>query len=100
MASCLSSSALAPRRFGNTCQEWNASMLKFLGRNVEVNAKLAALDRSNAVIEFDLAGTILAANENFLHATGYSLREIQGKHHGMFVEPALRDSRDYQEFWQ
>jgi methyl-accepting chemotaxis protein len=75
-------------------------MLKFLGRNVEVNAKLAALDRSNAVIEFDLDGTILAANENFLHATGYSLREIQGKHHGMFVEPALRDSRDYQEFWQ
>jgi methyl-accepting chemotaxis protein len=63
-------------------------------------AKLAALDRSSAVIEFNLDGTILTANENFLRATGYSLQEIQSKHHSLFVEPAYRDSTDYKDFWQ
>jgi methyl-accepting chemotaxis protein len=66
----------------------------------DTEAKLAALDRSSAVIEFNLDGTILTANENFLRATGYSLQEIQGKHHSLFVEPAYREDRDYKEFWQ
>ena len=63
-------------------------------------AILAALDRSQAVIEFKPDGTILTANRNFLNAMGYSLEEIKGKHHSMFVEPAYRDSAEYREFWQ
>ena len=62
-------------------------------------AEVAAINRSQAVIEFGLDGTIVTANENFLKALGYSLGEIRGKHHGMFVEPEVRDSADYREFW-
>jgi methyl-accepting chemotaxis protein len=62
-------------------------------------AQVRAISKSQAVIEFDLTGTILAANENFLKALGYSLSEIQGKHHSMFVEQATRDSAPYREFW-
>jgi methyl-accepting chemotaxis protein len=65
----------------------------------EANAKLAAIDKSQAVIEFTLDGTIQTANRNFLDAMGYSLQEIQGKHHGMFVERDYRDSAEYRLFW-
>ncbi|MGY2048946.1 methyl-accepting chemotaxis protein [Methylobacterium sp. JK268] len=65
----------------------------------EAVRKLAALDRSQAIIEFDLDGTILAANGNFLTAVGYTLAEIQGRHHGLFVEPSYRESAAYAEFW-
>ena len=60
---------------------------------------IAAIGRAQAVIAFNLDGTIITANENFLKTLGYSLGEIQGKHHGMFVEPATRDSAAYREFW-
>jgi methyl-accepting chemotaxis protein len=62
-------------------------------------SKIAAVNRAQAVIEFNLDGTIVTANENFLKAMGYSLNEIQGKHHSMFVPPAERDSAAYREFW-
>ena len=62
-------------------------------------AKLDALDRSQAVIEFQPDGTILTANANFLAAMGYTLPEVQGQHHGMFVEPRYRDSAEYRAFW-
>jgi len=62
-------------------------------------ARLAALDRAQAVIEFDLAGTILTANANFLAAVGYTLPEIIGQHHSMFVEPEQAASADYSAFW-
>jgi methyl-accepting chemotaxis protein len=76
-------------------------MLNLLQHNkMDVSAKLAALERSNAVIEFNLDGTILTANENFLTTTGYTLQEIQGRHHSLFIDSALRDSRDYVAFWQ
>ena len=65
----------------------------------EIEAKLAALDRVQGVIEFDLSGTILTANENFLSVVGYALPEIVGQHHGLFVEPATRGSADYRDFW-
>ncbi len=65
-----------------------------------LQAQLDALDKSQAVIEFDLDGIILHANQNFLNAMGYSLNEIKGKHHRMFVDPAYAESREYQEFWQ
>jgi methyl-accepting chemotaxis protein len=61
--------------------------------------KLAALDRSQAVAEFDLDGTILTANDNFLRATGYALDEVQGRHHSMFVTAADRDGGADREFW-
>ena len=68
-------------------------------RNMEAAGKIAAIGRAQAVIEFNLDGTIITANENFLGALGYSLTEIQGKHHSMFVAPSERDSSAYREFW-
>jgi len=62
-------------------------------------AQVEAISKSQAVIEFNLDGTIVTANENFLKTLGYSLSEIQGKHHSMFVEPAIRDSAAYRQFW-
>ncbi len=68
-------------------------------RNLADAGKIAAINRAQAVIEFNLDGTIVTANENFLKAMGYSLNEIQGKHHSMFVEQAEKDSAAYREFW-
>tara|TARA_E500000318_G_scaffold27598_1_gene27796 strand:+ start:814 stop:1938 length:1125 start_codon:yes stop_codon:yes gene_type:complete len=62
--------------------------------------KSDAMDRSQAVIEFQLDGTVITANENFLKAMGYSLEEIVGKHHSIFVEPAAKASAEYQNFWK
>ena len=62
-------------------------------------AKLAALDKSQATIEFKLDGTIITANDNFLNAVGYTLAEIQGQHHRMFVEPSYAQSEEYKDFW-
>ena len=62
-------------------------------------AQAAAISESQAVIEFDMDGTIITANENFLKALGYSLVEIKGKHHSLFVEASERDSAGYREFW-
>jgi methyl-accepting chemotaxis protein len=68
-------------------------------RSMEDAGKIAAIGRAQAVIEFNLDGTIIAANDAFLHALGYPLAEIQGKHHGMFVAPEERNSEAYREFW-
>lgn len=62
-------------------------------------AQAAAISKSQAVIEFNLDGTIITANPNFLAAVGYSLEEIKGKRHSIFVEQAVRDSSAYREFW-
>jgi len=59
----------------------------------------AALNRSQAMIEFELDGTILTANDNFLGAMGYTLDEVQGRHHRMFVDPGYAESEEYREFW-
>lgn len=61
--------------------------------------QLAAINKSQAVIEFDLEGRILAANENFLAAMGYALEEVRGQHHSMFAEPGHRQSAEYRAFW-
>jgi len=68
-------------------------------RSMEDAGKVAAILHAQAVIEFNLDGTIVTANDKFLSALGYSLAEIQGRHHSMFVEPAMRDSAEYREFW-
>lgn len=64
-----------------------------------VAATLAAISRSQAIIEFTPDGQILAANENFLKTMGYDLPEIVGQHHRMFVEPGEASSTDYRAFW-
>lgn len=58
-----------------------------------------AINRSQAVIEFELDGTIITANQNFLNTVGYSLEEIQGRHHSMFVDESYKHSTEYQDFW-
>nr|WP_314479532.1 PAS domain-containing methyl-accepting chemotaxis protein [uncultured Pseudomonas sp.] len=65
----------------------------------EHESLIKALMRSTAVIEFDLDGIILTANERFLSAVGYRLDQIRGKHHRMFCEPAEVNSPGYQAFW-
>ena len=67
--------------------------------NGDAQAQVAAINRSQAVIEFAMDGTILTANQNFLNALGYRLEEIKGKHHSMFVPADQRDSADYRAFW-
>jgi methyl-accepting chemotaxis protein len=66
----------------------------------ESQGQLAAINRAQAVIEFDLKGTVASANENFLNVMGYRLEEIKGQHHSMFVEPAYRSSDEYRRFWE
>lgn len=65
----------------------------------ERDGRLAAIDRANAVIEFDLEGNVLAANQNFMDASGYTLREIVGKHHKMFCDPETTATAEYRDFW-
>jgi methyl-accepting chemotaxis protein len=63
------------------------------------HSQLDAISRSQAVIEFNLDGTIITANQNFCSAMGYGLDEIKGRHHRMFVDPAYGQSAEYQQFW-
>ena len=74
-------------------------VFSMLGRKDDAASVVQAIDKSQAVIEFNLDGTIITANANFLNALGYTLEEIKGRHHSMFVEPAYRDSPEYQQFW-
>jgi methyl-accepting chemotaxis protein len=70
-----------------------------LSREAEYAGRLAAVNRSMALVEFDMDGRIVDANDNFLKALGYALDEIKGRHHGMFVEESYRQSLEYKEFW-
>jgi methyl-accepting chemotaxis protein len=65
----------------------------------DLAARLNALDRCQAVAEFELDGTLLTANDNFLALMGYGLDEIQGKHHRIFVDPNYAASADYRQSW-
>ncbi|WP_425062174.1 methyl-accepting chemotaxis protein [Pyruvatibacter mobilis] len=67
--------------------------------NAERNGKLEAIDRSQAVIEFEMDGTIITANDNFLAVMGYELDEIRGRHHSMFADPDFAASQEYRDFW-
>ncbi|WP_157125871.1 methyl-accepting chemotaxis protein [Pandoraea norimbergensis] len=68
-------------------------------RQAEFESKVRAIGVSQAVIEFQLDGTVLTANDNFLQALGYSLDEIKGQHHRMFCEPEYANSAAYRDFW-
>lgn len=67
---------------------------------IELSAVSAALNRVQAVIEFDLQGTVLHANDNFLAVLGYTLEEVRGKHHRMFCDPDYVRSDAYRQFWE
>jgi len=62
--------------------------------------RLRAIDQSQAIIEFEVDGAVVQANDNFLKAMGYDQAEIIGKHHRMFCDPAYVDTADYARFWE
>ena len=68
-------------------------------RNADFESQLDAIHKSQAVIEFDMDGTIVDANDLFLNAMGYTLDEVKGRHHRMFVDAEMQNSADYSEFW-
>lgn len=73
---------------------------EFLKAAADYQGQIEAIRRAQAVIEFQLDGTIMTANQNFLDAMGYSLEEIQGKHHRMFVDAAFANGDEYRNFWE
>ncbi|WP_353858221.1 PAS domain-containing methyl-accepting chemotaxis protein [Azospirillum formosense] len=85
------------RRIGYVV-EWADAKERLL--NLDYASQIAAIQRSQAVIEFDTDGTVRTANENFLTLFGYEMAEVQGRHHSQFVEPEQRTSREYREFWE
>jgi len=79
----------------------NKSLVKVDSIELEnMRGQLTAINRVQAVIEFALDGTILSANHNFLSVMGYSLDEIKGRHHSMFVDADYRASNEYRSFWE
>jgi len=69
-------------------------------RNIDSEAYIAALGRAMAVIEFTVDGKVIVANENFCSAMGYTLEEIRGQHHRIFVDNAYRQTGEYRAFWE
>jgi methyl-accepting chemotaxis protein len=69
-------------------------------KNADYESQVNAIHKAMAVIEFNLDGTIVSANENFLKVVGYAKEEIVGRHHRTFVDPAYASSPDYTEFWR
>jgi methyl-accepting chemotaxis protein len=68
-------------------------------RNADFAGQLAAIGKSQAVIEFDMDGTVRRVNENFARTMGYTEADVIGRHHGTFVDPAHAASAEYREFW-
>ena len=66
----------------------------------DFSGQLAAIGKAQAVIEFSLDGKVITANDNFLSTLGYTLAEVQGQHHGVFVDPAERAGAGYRQFWE
>lgn len=69
-------------------------------QNADNSGQIEAINKAQAVIEFNMDGTIINANGNFLKVMGYNLDEIRGKHHRMFVDPSEGQSQEYIDFWQ
>lgn len=68
-------------------------------QRADMQSQIEAIQRSEAVIEFNLDGQILTANQNFLQLMRYQLSEVQGKHHRIFVDPQEASSEQYRQFW-
>ena len=69
-------------------------------QNASYQGQIDAMNKSQAVISFNLDGTIIDANQNFLDVMGYQIEEIRGEHHRKFVDPAFASSKEYQDFWK
>nr|WP_281737533.1 PAS domain-containing methyl-accepting chemotaxis protein [Pseudomonas syringae] len=82
-----------------TLQCYGSDITQTVETAAENSAFIQALLRSTAVIEFDLGGHVLTANDQFLRGMGYSLAQIKGKHHSMFCDPAETSLAPYREFW-
>ncbi|MEH6713952.1 MAG: PAS domain S-box protein, partial [Paraglaciecola polaris] len=80
--------------------KYATDVTKQKAQSADYAGQIEAISKSQAVIEFDMNGLILSANDNFLSAMGYSLQEVQGKHHSMFVEPEYKNSHEYHLFWE
>ena len=76
------------------------SLKNFAHQSADFEGKNIAIDRVMAIIEFNLDGTIIDANENFLNTVGYTIEEIRGQHHRMFVEPDYATGDEYKLFWE
>lgn len=85
------------KRLG-TFVEWRDADLRL--QNEDFTALAAAISKSQAIIQFQPDGTIITANRNFTDAMGYTLEEITGKHHRMFVDSSYAQSADYKKFWE
>lgn len=85
---------------GNAARKIELESTDSSGGEARTQSLIRAIDRAQATIEFDTNGLIQTANENFCQTTGYSLAELQGKHHRMFCEPEYAASPEYLEFWQ
>lgn len=93
----------------NPILDWNGKALKVVMFATDVTAEklkssdaygqLTAIGKSNAVIEYSLDGTILKANENLLKVFGYTMEEIKGRHHSVFMKADQRNSHEYRAFW-
>jgi PAS domain S-box-containing protein len=77
--------------------EWADARERFL--NFDYAAKMTAIGRTQAIVEFDVDGHIIDANDMFLKVVGYRIEEIRGKHHNLFVEEAYKNSTEYRDFW-
>jgi len=89
------------RFFSRAASEEDARVARVEREHVhELESKIAAIGKSMGVIEFGLDGKILTANDNFLRVLGYSLAEVQGQHHSMFVDPTYRHGHEYRMFWE
>ena len=77
-----------------------ADITETLRKSADLDGQIQAVSKVQAVIEFGLDGTVITANDNFLKTLGYSLDEIKGKHHSLFVDPAYRESAEYRAFWE
>jgi len=69
-------------------------------KEIEISNRMDAINRSNAVIEFDINGDIKFANDLFLNTLGYSQDEIIGKNHNLFIEDNVKNSKEYKDFWK
>jgi methyl-accepting chemotaxis protein len=96
MARSTLKNSTAPKKQGLFGLFRNGSNLE----QIETQAKLNAIDKSQAVIEFHMDGTIVTANDNFLNCLGYQLNEVQGQHHRMFADPSYANSNEYRAFWE
>ncbi|RNC82100.1 MAG: HAMP domain-containing protein [Phycisphaera sp.] len=85
---------------GAAFNEFTSSLSEANVQNNDYKGQIEAIGKSQAVIEFNMDGTIRGANDNFLRTVGYSLDEIQGKHHSMFAESSYVTSNEYAAFWQ